>query len=513
MMDIVTKKQMAYIEKIGAEDQGIGYDGLMQNAGGGAYEIISEKFNLKGKKVLILADKGNNGGDALVILEKLLSDTKEVYACLTTKRPDEEEQLELMRKKAPTFNFLSFEELKTLNVQFDFIIDGLFGTGFRGQLSEKHREVCKFINEQNAYKISLDLPSGTECDSGKADENAVKADLTITFHAKKPCHILLPSKENCGEVVVCKIGIDETDIKIEEPSVMLIEKSLAKPLLPKKPSNQHKGTAGRMLIIGGKIGMAGAVVMAAKSALKSGCGYVNVAVTEKVYNVVAPLLVPCVFTILPENNDGGISIEAKDKLEEALSKADSVVIGCGMGESEDTANLTRFVLDNFSGKIIVDADAVRTIRAKDFKKSKGELIITPHYKEASLITEREVKDIIEDRVSVAKEMALAIGGIVLLKSHQTIIADQVGNIFVNDCPNSGMAKAGSGDVLSGIIGSLAAQGCENPAVLGCFLHSFAGKVAKEEHTAYSVQPLDVIDSLEVGFKLLLEKTKENKIGY
>ena len=501
--DIVSRSQMRIIEKIGAEDQKITYEGLMKNAGEGAYEIIKEKFDIKDKSFLVFVDKGNNGGDALIICNKLLNDTDKLKIVFTSPREDMEEQLQRIRETLPNFKMTIWEELKEEKEQYDFIIDGIYGTGFRGNLSKRHKEICRFINENSAYKISLDLPSGTVCDSGRLDEDVVRADLTICFHAKKPCHILEPSRANSGEIVVCPIGINDKKISFDEDAVYFINRETAEPLLPKKSELIHKGRAGRVMIIGGKRGMTGSVAMAALAALRCGCGYVNVCVTKEVYRIISPILLPCVFTILPENEEGGISGSATTVILKELFKADSVVIGCGMGVSDDTREIVKTVCASFEGKIVIDADGINCAKLRDIKQSKAEIILTPHYKEIGVLIGKDAKFARENRVELARKISNDLGITVLLKSYQTVIAHKDGRLYICDRANGGMAKAGSGDVLSGIIGALSSQGECKSAILGCYIHSRAGELARERHTAYSMQPTDVISEIENVFKELI----------
>lgn len=500
-MNIVTKKQMVYLEKIGAEEQKITYGGLMENAGLGAYKIIKEKFGTSDKSFLIFADKGNNGGDALVVARHLLNDTSNVTVVFTNDRQDIDEKVSALKDINKDFKSFMWDNFNKDN-NYDFIIDGMYGTGFRGELDKKHKEICDYINSSNIKTISLDIPSGAICDTGQVDECAVKADMTITFHKKKPCHILYPSNNFCGEVVVCDIGIDETDISLQGESIHEVTRAMVGKNIKDKEPTLHKASAGKVLLFGGKMGLGGAMVMSALGALRSGCGYLNIVLTEELYKIFAPSLVSCTFTIVPERGDGGISETSIQYIRSKLMWADSVVIGCGMGASSETKELVKFVLDNFEGDVVIDADGLNSIDIELLNNRKSNIIITPHYKEMSKLLHSEIDYVIDNRVKIAKDVAKEYGITVLLKSHQTIIATKDGDVFVNTTGNSGMAKAGSGDVLSGIIGSLASQKTVNSAVCGCYIHGLAGDICKESMSEYAMQPFDMTNYLSDVFKLI-----------
>ena len=497
-MDVVTKEQMIKLEKIGAEEQKITYDGLMENAGLGAYKIIKEKFIVNNKSFLIFADKGNNGGDALVVARHLLNDTTNITVVFTNNREDINQQVSKLKEKNNNFLAYMWEDFNK-DKSYDYIIDGIYGTGFKGNLNEKHKEICKYINNSKTKIISLDIPSGANCDTGQTDEDTVKASMTITFHKKKPCHILYPSKEFCGEIIVCDIGIDETGIIIDGESIFEITEQMVSQNILSKAPTLHKASAGKVLLIGGKMGLGGAMVMAALGALKSGCGYLNVVITQKLYEIFAPSLISCTFTIVQERGDGGISETAIEDIMPKLSWADSVIIGCGMGTSAETKELVRFVVDNFAGDVVIDADGLNSIDLEMLKNKKCNIVITPHYKEMARLLHQNIEYVIDNRIKIAKDVAKEYGITVLLKSHQTIVANQNGDMFVNTTGNSGMAKAGSGDVLSGIIGSLLSQKAKNSAACGCYIHGLAGDICKETMSEFAMQPINITNYLSDVF--------------
>ncbi|MEG1994702.1 MAG: NAD(P)H-hydrate dehydratase, partial [Oscillospiraceae bacterium] len=321
----------------------------------------------------------------------------------------------------------------------DYIIDGIYGTGFRGGLDEKHKVICSYISKSGSKVIALDIPSGVTCDTGQVDENAVKAQMTITFHSMKPCHVLYPANEYCGETKVCDIGIDMKNININGENVFVITDTMAKENIPNKSPTLHKGTAGKVLLIGGKMGLGGAMVMAATGALRSGCGYLNIVLTQKLYEMFAPSLVSCTFTIVPERGDGGISEMAVEQIKQKLSWADSIIVGCGMGISSETKEIIRFIINNFHGEVIIDADGLNSIELDMLQHKKCNITITPHYKEMARLLHCEIEDVVNNRVNITKETAKKYGITVLLKSHQTIVATKNGDVFINNTGNGGMA--------------------------------------------------------------------------
>ncbi len=284
---------------------------------------------------------------------------------------------------------------------------------------------------------------------------------------------------------------------------MIIDKPLAQKMMPVRENDSHKGTYGTVLIIGGSLNMPGALCLAASGALRSGAGLVKVVFPDVVYNAVSAHLTETIFLPMPVNENGMLSSRSLSTLEREISKASAIVIGCGMGISADTMQITRYVAQTASCPVIIDADALNCI-AKDpqiLGNTGNKLVLTPHPGEMSRLIKRETSYINENREDVAKEFAQKNSVTLLLKGHKTVIANKKGDVRINTTGNSALAKGGSGDLLSGIMGALAANTNEfDAASLAAYLHGLAADYASKEHTEYCVTPTLCADYLSKAFK-------------
>ncbi|HZJ75609.1 MAG TPA: NAD(P)H-hydrate dehydratase [Clostridia bacterium] len=287
---------------------------------------------------------------------------------------------------------------------------------------------------------------------------------------------------------------------------MNIDKETAQKMLPARKSNSHKGTFGTVLIIGGSRNMPGAPCIAALGAVKSGAGLVKIAFPDTIYSAVTAHLAECVYLPLYTNENGMISSRYLSVLEKEMKEASGIVIGCGMGVCPDTETLVEYVIENARCTVLLDADALNCA-AKDLNiltKSKSDLILTPHPGEMARLLKKDAEFINENRQSVASSFAKKYGITLLLKGQNTVIADKNGDIRINTTGNSGLSKGGSGDLLSGIIGALAANtSAFDAASLGAYLHGLSGDIASEKHTQYSLTQAICADYLGEAFKSIL----------
>ncbi|HZK21489.1 MAG TPA: NAD(P)H-hydrate dehydratase [Oscillospiraceae bacterium] len=287
---------------------------------------------------------------------------------------------------------------------------------------------------------------------------------------------------------------------------MNIDKLAAQKMLPHRKSNSHKGTFGTVLVIGGSRNMPGAPCIAALGALKSGAGLVKVAFPDVIYNAVTAHSAECIYLPLYTNENGKISSRYLSVLEKEISKASSIVIGCGMGVCPDTEMLVDYVIENACCTVVVDADALNCV-AKNLNtltKSKSSLILTPHPGEMARLLKSSADFINSNRQQAAASFAKKYGATLLLKGQGTVIADKNGEVRVNTTGNSGLSKGGSGDLLSGIIGALAANtNAFDAASLGAYLHGLSADLAAQNHTQYCLTQGICANYLSEAFKSLL----------
>lgn len=510
-MKVVTTARMKEAERL-SNDMGVTYQRLMENAGCAAEVFIRKTVKtVAGRNFMVFCGGGNNGGDGFVIARKLFEEGAKVIVVLCGGVPKSEEARYMydcdLSAGITMLDFLDdHQKVEKFVGDADIIVDALFGTGFSGEFRGAFGEVTKMINEALAVKIAIDVPSGVNAETGEAAKGAVVADFTVAFDALKPGHILLPGKEFCGDCTAVDIGIP-SEVQDEMPQTcFLVEEGMVFSSIRKRPRYSNKGTFGRLLCIVGSRNYPGAALMSAYAALRSGAGLVTVATTEKTVDRLVSRVPEATFLTLPENEDGTIAFTAIRELLEPLQKCDAVLIGCGLGRTEDVAELVEFVLKNAKGTVILDADALYALSKAPtaLLEAKETPILTPHIGEMARLCGKTVEEVLSDRVELALQMAKTYRAVVVLKDATTVTAVPNGDVYFNTTGNPGLAKGGSGDCLAGLIAALSAQGSIAPAaaVCGVYLHGLAADRLAAEKSEYGLLPTDLPD--EWG-KILAER--------
>ncbi len=490
-MYVIDKATMQLAEAK-ADKQGTTFFALMQNAGNMAADYISNHSGAA-KKVLILCGKGNNGGDGFVMAGRL-AERCSVTVALVFGQPSSEtatKAFDLMPKNIELLNLEEcIEKLKT--EKFEIIIDAVFGTGFSGEPPKGRLAELFQIIQKSDYAV--DIPSGLECDSGKGYATALKTDCTLTFAAKKLCHLMPKSADICGKVMCLDIGIDKDILK--EAGAYIRENE--RPVFTSRPKTCHKNSFGTALMVTGSYGMPGAAILSALSALRSGVGLLKVATIPKNYSALASSVPEAVLLPLKEKGQT-FSLKGIKSLKEQLKTASALLIGPGLSVSPETVKSVKWLLSTTEIPTVLDADGINIV-ARDIqllKDVKAPLIITPHPAEMARLIKSDVKTVESNRFKIAAEFSKEHGVITILKGANTIIATPDGEITVNTNGNPGMATAGSGDVLSGIITALLANGLEPyiAARSAVWLHSAAGDSARELFGERAMLPSDMINLL------------------
>ena len=455
---------------------------LMKNAGTAAANIIKDSYDIKEKRVAVICGNGNNGGDGFVIAKLLLDYGCSVKVFLPLGNPKTE-------TAAHYFSYLPKDIIYTdFSGEFDIIIDALFGIGLCRDLNEGLSRLIEDINRRNAVKIAVDIPSGIDCDSGKALGTAFKADLTVTFIALKPCFLLPDAVDICGDVSVADIGVTPMDSNYE---------TLSAPVLPKRPKSSHKGTFGTALLICGSYGMAGAAILATRGALRSGLGIAKCLLPKSIYPILTIAVPEAVCLPAKETFKGTLSPFIN--LKSALSKTSAVLIGCGLGNNRSTLKILKKLIKYSDKPIVIDADGINALSncIDLLKKANAPIILTPHPAEMARLSKCDIKAVEQNRISIALSFAKEYNCVLVLKGTNTIVASPDGRLFFNTLGNSGMATGGSGDVLAGITVSLLAQGLSpiEAAKSAVYLHSLAGDKAAEKHGEAALMPGDIIEAL------------------
>lgn len=445
--------------------------------------------------VLIVCGTGNNGADGLAAARMLLLCHTETDIVLIGNR---EKMSEPCRKQLEILNAYGFTVFDAIPAQktYSMVVDALFGVGLSRNVEGIFAAVIGQMNGMNAKKIAADVPSGISSDTGEVLGTAFSADKTVTFAFEKLGLYLWPGNEYAGEVILKQIGITEESFLGCAPPVRALEETDIA-ALPKRPSHSNKGTFGKVLLIAGNVSMAGAAVLSARAAYAAGCGLVRV-FTPVENRAVIQTAVPEAVVTAYDNSD-----TAQSALSDLIQWADAIVCGPGIGKGETAHQIVKNVLKNAAVPVVLDADALN-ITAEDtalLSASHAPLIITPHLGEMSRLTRKTVGAIQHRLLQTAQEFAETYNVICVLKDERTAVCTPSGTSYLNLSGNNGMATAGSGDVLSGIIGSLLAQKteCASAAAAGVFLHGKAGDTARRITGLHGMTAGDIIFGLQHFF--------------
>lgn len=485
---------------------GISYSELMENAGAAAVRFLMKKYSIKGKKIVILCGKGNNGGDGFVMARRLAQQEARVAVVLMEGPPKTETAAEMYEKLADVFlRIVRYEReeatVSALLYSADLIVDAIYGTGFHGRVENSFDALFRMAQESRAPVISIDIPSGAECDTGAIHGPCMRAEYTVTFSTLKPVHLLPPAKEYCGNVTVSPIGISSELIETQENCIYVPDAEYIRSVFQPRNPHSNKGDYGRLLCICGSYGMAGAALLSIRAALRCGAGLVYAALPESIYPIVASQAPEAVYIPLKEES----SLTEKDagRLREKLSQASAVLIGCGLGVSPFAEDLLRLCFTEAEAPLLVDADGINLLSRNIhvLQETKAPVVLTPHPGEMARLTGKAIPEIQGSRLKTARDFAVSHGVTLVLKGSGTIIANSDGPLFLNTTGNPGMAKGGSGDVLAGMAASFAAQGIptEKAAAAAVFLHGLAGDLCAKALTQSAMLPSDLIEYLPKAF--------------
>lgn len=500
-MKILTSDQTRKAEQI-AYNMGLNGERLMENAGSAAVRIIRQKYKVENLNAVVVVGQGNNGGDGYVVARKLKEYGAKVTVIMTLGMAATRDSA-TMQKRAVDSGVSVINYYDNINLSLnaiataDIIVDAIFGIGFSRGVDRELSGIIEKINNSSAKKIALDIPSGIVADTGEILGAAIKSDLTVSFIGYKLCHFEYPAKEYCGEVVAVSIGIDEKSITDYSAETIDVKSALG--FLKEIPKNAHKGTKGTALVIGGSFGMAGAPMLSAKAAMRSGVGIVKVCTTKETYPAAAPMLPEAVF-VPKDGRDGFLSSE--DITVDLFKNVNSILIGPGMGYNDTTVGAVAKAASLAKVPTVVDADGLNAISAEPQILNSNFLVaVTPHPGEMARITGKSVLEIQQNRISVAREFAKQYGVITVLKGAYTVVAMPSGKVHINVTGNEGMATAGSGDMLAGMIAAFLANGIypEKAVLAAVCLHGLAGDITAKKLGVRSILTSDMIEQLPYIF--------------
>lgn len=510
-MKLITVSQMREFENIAISDYKIPSILLMENAATGFVSSLkSEIGSLSGKRIHIFCGKGNNGGDGFAIARMMhnLNARVSLTALFDEKSAKGDAKTNLCVAKNMGIPFVSAENC----ADCDIIVDAIFGTGFHGETEGLEKKAIDIVNKSSAYIVSVDIPSGISADTGLAAASSVNADLCITFAAIKTGHLLFPGRSFFKKLIKTDISIPKDVINNLDSGYDVIDSS-KKSLIPKRISNSHKGSFGKVLTFTGSRGMSGAAILSATAALKSGVGMVTASVPETIWKLCASQFKAVMTYPLPclEND---LKDSAADMILEKAKTQDVLLMGCGIGTSDATKNIVFRIINECEKPMVIDADGLNAISCSPeiLLKRKSELVLTPHIAEFSRLTGLSVPEIKSNPIKHVRDFALKYNVTLVLKDAVTVIAEKAGNIYISTCSNSGMATAGSGDVLAGIIAALIAQGAthEDAAVSGVYIHLAAGLIARDEKGEYGMTAEDLLEAIPYAFTKEINLSPEIK---
>jgi NAD(P)H-hydrate epimerase len=518
-MRVVYPEEMKALDKAAIEG-GIPSLDLMERAGRSLAEQARDMLSLcTGRKIAVLAAKGNNGGDGLVAaryLESwgaklkvhLIGRDKELTAdSAANKRSFIDAGGEVVEADTAVLR----RELPAM----DLIIDALFGVGFRGKAEGIYGEVISAMNESGIPIIAVDIPSGVEADTGAVHGPAVKAKRTVTFAWPKTGLYLYPGAEKVGELVVVDIGIpDELVDRVVESDIHTIESHHVAAILPHRPSHAHKGMCGRVLVVAGSVGLTGAAALCSRSALRAGAGVVTLGIPASLNPIMEVKLTEVMTLPLPEEREGILGGGAVDKVLEAMESHDVLALGPGLGLASATREVVTGLLEQVVKPVVLDADGINAAAIEPWSLIDRDYptVITPHPGELGRLLEKEAREIQAARLDSALEAARKLGCVTVLKGADTVVADAGGKAYFNPLALPGLATAGSGDVLTGCAAALCAQGLGplQTALCSVFIHGKAAELAAHLVGPVGMVAGDVISNLPLAIAGLL---REKEGGY
>jgi NAD(P)H-hydrate epimerase len=481
-MEHITHKEMQIID-INSAYFGVPREVLMENAGKSVVEVLKERLKIKDKKVLIFCGIGNNGGDGFVCARYLAKEGAKVRVVLLGKE-DQIKTKEARKNLAMIKD--KIKSIEGLNVDSDIIIDAILGTGIKGELREPVKSVVNKINKSNAFKVSIDVPSGLDTETGRG--YCIKADLVVTFHgAKKGLEAF--------ETVVKDIGVPKEAELYVGPGDVIVN-------LPKRKKGSHKGDNGKVLVVGGSELYYGAPVLAGLAVLNSGADLVYLAVPEINFNVTRVFSPDLIVRKYPGDY---LNSKAIDQILDIAEDCDSLVIGPGLGLREETKEAIFKILEKTKIPVVIDADGIKALKDKPDILKRLNAVITPHPGEFKILTGEELPKDIEERKGIISKYAKKLQSVVLLKSPIDIIASPDGKAKLNPTGNAGMTGGGTGDVLAGLTASLIAQGLDifNATSCAAFINGAAGDELYERK-GYAFTASDLIDELPYTLKEILD---------
>jgi NAD(P)H-hydrate epimerase len=517
-MKVLTSQQMKEIDRKAIEEIGIPGPVLMENAGLEIVRVIRARFpEIQKEKVIIVAGKGNNGGDGFVVARHLSNRGGRPKVLLLAAKKDVRGDAALNLGIADKIGvdiveILSAEDWRKNKKELSaatLIVDAIFGTGLMNPAEGFYATAIEDINKAKAYKVAVDIPSGLSSDTFQIIGPAVKADLTVTLGAPKISHVFPPAEDWVGELVIADISLPSCLFEDESLKLEVVEKQALMPYLKRRQRDSHKGTYGHLLILAGSLGKTGAAVMAGKAALRLGAGLVTVGTAQSCLPIIARSMMELMTEPLPETEEKTIARAALSKALKLLPGKDALLIGPGISTHPSTADFVLNLLPKVKCPAVIDADGLNILAGHlDVLKSlAGRAVLTPHPGEFARLLGLETKDVLDRRLELVPQFAEKFRVYLVLKGYRTLVASPQGKVYINPTGNPGMASGGSGDVLSGMIASLIIQEKDilGATLAAVYLHGLSGDIGADRLGERPLIAGDLIRYLPQALKMMEEK--------
>lgn len=512
-MQVVTGDEMREVDRIIIEELGIPGVVLMEHAGYQAALTIANKYDTLGR-ILIIAGKGNNGGDGFVVHRWLthwgFDCTTLLLATRDEIKGDAKVNLKILSNIGETIVEIKTEkELDHFWQQierFDLIIDAILGTGLKGEVRGLSKLAIELVNLADLAVVAIDIPSGLDSVRGIPLGFAVEADFTVTFGLPKIGLILSPGKFYTGEFKIIDIGIPESVIVKAGNQQYWLTADQVSEMLPLRADDGHKGTFGKVLILAGSKGMTGAAALTSEAVLRSGAGLATLGIPESLNSILEVKLTEVMTSPLPET-DGQLSSRGMEQIKKLAAKADVLAVGPGLGQSDEIAQIIEMVL-SLDKPLVIDADGLNNLQELLFilKTRQALTVLTPHPGEMARLLGISVAELKTNKIDLAERFAREYGVILILKDAPTIIAFPDGRVYFSSTGNNGMGTGGTGDVLTGILSGFLAQSNDQMVIpAAVYLHGLAGDLYSEKTSQRTLLASDLLS----GLALALQKIEDS----
>ncbi len=509
-MKIATAQQMKNIDRRAIREFGIPGPVLMENAASAIMAEMEKFFDgLAGMRVGILCGKGNNGGDGLALARRLSIRGVPVrvvlLAPISAVTGEAKVNLSILRKMDVEIQKNArTQEIADVVAWADIIVDALLGVGLSTALKGTFAFAVELMNASGKPVVAVDVPTGIHADTGEVMGSAVRADLTVTMALIKRGIVLHPGAQHAGTIRVADIGIPSEVVEKEKIAAGLLTRGIVSDLLGPRHPEANKGSFGHALIVAGSLGKAGAAIMAARGALRTGAGLVSVAIPASLVPVIQQHVFEAMCIPSAESIDGTLGIGAEVELLKASGSMSACAIGPGLSTHYETVQAVRNLIQRFTIPVVIDADGLNALAGSlaVLKKAKAPIVMTPHPGEMGRLLGIPSRDVQKDRIGIASNFAMRYKVTLVLKGAATVIAVPDGRVFVNTTGNPGMATGGTGDVLTGMIAGFLAQGYHltQAACLAVYLHGLAGDLAAKEKGEMAMIAGDLIEKIPAAIR-------------